>query len=128
MREAWKAHSTFNELPPRDIPVGTKVFYLAEPGYSPTFARYRHARFMPRWASRILLEITSVRIERVQDISEADAIAEGCGFVRPYNPAWSDMDMPREDFRELWDSINAKRGFGWDANPWTWVIEFKRVD
>ncbi len=71
---------------------------------------------MPRWASRILLEITNVRVERVQEISVADAKAEGvCGL------------SARAEFLMLWESINAKRGFGWDANPWVWVVEFRRI-
>jgi len=81
---------------------------------------------MPRWASRILLEITGVRVERLQEIGEADAEAEGCSVPEIIYP-----DEPRESYsyvaayRHLWESIN---GIGsWDANPWVWVIEFKRV-
>lgn len=76
---------------------------------------------MPRWASRITLEIESVRVERVQAISKADAIAEG--FER--EPALP-ID-PRDWFRVLWDSINASRGFGWDENPYVFAITFRRV-
>jgi hypothetical protein len=75
---------------------------------------------MPRWASRINLEITGVRVERLQDISEADAIAEGitADFLEHiYGPA---------GYRDLWESINGKGS--WDKNPWVWVIEFKRID
>lgn len=75
--------------------------------------------FMPRWASRITLEIAAVRVERVQDITQEDAYTEG---VSPINTG--DFITP---FGELWDSINTKRGYGWDKNPWVWVISFKRV-
>jgi hypothetical protein len=95
---------------------------------------YRHARFMPRWASRITLEIESVRVERVKDISESDAIAEGVEVV-PGEAAYRDYALgpntwcndARGSFQTLWDAINAARGFGWDANPWVWVLEFRRV-
>lgn len=80
---------------------------------------------MPRWASRLTLEIVKVRVERVQDISAPhDCCAEGVQC-----PAANSSEGPekhRQFFRELWDKINSKRGFGWDANPWVWVIEFKR--
>lgn len=86
------------------------------------------ARFMPRWASRITLEIANVRVERLQDITFDDAIAEGV-FV--------DFDPPdghgfRSEARRLyvgiWDRINANRGYGWDTNPWVWVIEFRVME
>lgn len=84
---------------------------------------YRHARFMPRWASRLTLEVVSVRVERVRDISEYDALAEGVsGWV--YDER---CETARDGFRVLWDTINAARGFGWAANPWVWVVEFRRV-
>lgn len=75
--------------------------------------RWRPSIHMPRWASRITLQITAVRVERLQDISEEDAIAEGVEFGA------------KESYRTLWDSINGAGA--WDANPWVWVIEFKRV-
>lgn len=92
------------------------------PGRARPFSNdpWKPSIFMPRWACRLVLEITKVRVERVQDITAADAIAEGIVV---------DNSQLREtpNFRELWDSINAKRGFGWKVNPWVWVIEFKRV-
>lgn len=72
---------------------------------------------MFRWASRITLELTGVRAERLQDISEADAIAEGITH--------STLNDPRVEYRWLWESINGPGS--WDTNPWVWVIEFKRV-
>ena len=76
-------------------------------------------RFMPREFSRITLEIVSVRVERVQEISSGDCVAEGIHpDLSPFRKA---------EFHELWDSINAKRGYGWSANPWVWAIEFERV-
>jgi hypothetical protein len=87
----------------------------------------RPSIFMPRWASRILLEITDIRVERVQGISEADAKAEGVGMYPSGLTAWKDFIPYVSEFKRLWDSINADRGYGWDVNPWVWVIEFKNI-
>lgn len=86
--------------------------------------RWTPSTRMPRWASRILLEITAVRIERLNDISEDDALAEGVTFKNPVKPGHASR-MGREAFAELWQSINGPDS--WDENPWVWVIEFERV-
>ena len=82
---------------------------------------------MPRSASRITLEILNVRVQRLQQITPKDAIAEGVTFEQ-YNDPLSPCDGIRavNAFRDLWDSIYANRGYSWDANPWLWVIELKR--
>lgn len=85
-------------------------------------AGWRPAIFMPRWASRLTLEVTSVRVERVQQISEDDARAEG---VAPWREPGQEMTA-HERFRELWDSINGERA-PWASDPWVWCVEFKRV-
>jgi len=84
--------------------------------------------FMRRDASRLLLEITEARVQRVQEISEEDARAEG--VIPEYaeraidvGHAWTAIPL----FRSLWGSINDKRGFGWDVSPWVWVIEFVKI-
>lgn len=81
---------------------------------------------MPRWASRITLEITGVRVERLQDINEHDAAAEGVATWAPgaLSPEGQSAD-PSDQFRWLWCSINGHDS--WSANPWVWVIEFWRV-
>lgn len=111
--------------------------------------KWKPSIFMPREASRIYLQITDVRVERLQDISEADAKAEGVkvpvavspscppGKAQPlYNalspykplPVYDSVNhMFRWQFAHGWDEINKKRGFGWAKNPWLWVIEFRRV-
>lgn len=76
---------------------------------------------MPRWASRITLEITEVRVQRVQEISGHDAISEGVGEIASEYP---DL-QPTELFRELWNSINGKKA-PWESNPWVWAITFRR--
>lgn len=83
--------------------------------------------FMPRWASRITLEITGVKVERLRDISDKDIEREGIigDFVPDVNA--NDPRSAKIYFMELWDSLNAKRGYGWDLNPWVWCIAFKRV-
>lgn len=77
---------------------------------------------MPRWASRILLEITGVRVERLKDISEANAKAEGAAWVACGSPQ---EGSHKAGFAALWESINGAGS--WDVNPWVWVIEFKVV-
>ena len=103
--------------------------------------RWRPSIHMPRWASRLTLEVVGVRVERVQEITEADATAEGIEMVwlqvgKYSNPVRHYRAVPDrqgglatavEAFSLLWDSINAKRGYGWAENPWVWVIEFKRA-
>lgn len=82
---------------------------------------------MPRWASRILLEITAVRVERLQDISEADAQAEGAPFElgELERLILGAKAKHRSGFVRLWQSINGEQS--WHENPWVWVVEFKRV-
>lgn len=95
---------------------------------------WRPSIHMPRWASRILLEITGVRVERLQDISEEDAAAEGIHYDRtiPFNGPWfiepSDPQgylLASSCYQALWEQINGPGS--WNANPWVWVVEFKRV-
>jgi hypothetical protein len=111
--------------------------YAADWPYGPVI--WTPSIHMPRWASRITLEVTGVRVERLQDISEADAWAEGCepgetdDYGRPF-PADVDhgggctegWDCAKDWFADLWESINSPGS--WDANPWVWVVEFRRVE
>lgn len=101
---------------------GSRIWYWADG--NPThgdWTRPRPSIHMPRWASRILLEVTAVRVERLQDISEADAMAEGVGAL----PIETRHATPKADFQFLWESINGAGS--WNANPFVWVVEFKRV-
>jgi hypothetical protein len=89
--------------------------------------KQRSSMLMPRWASRIQLRITDIRVERVQEITGADCKAEGINsFVHPVADYYEASQ--RDGYQRLWDSINAKRGYGWDLNPWVWVIKFERVE
>jgi hypothetical protein len=131
VRETWATVNSYDTLPPSKIPHGGKswpvVWYDADPGAaglsntkSPHLGKKRPSIFMPRWASRLMPRVTDVTVERVQDITLADAIMEGCPD--------SELDglSPLDWFETLWDSINAKRGYDWDANPYVWVVEFER--
>lgn len=82
--------------------------------------RWKPSIFMPHIVSRILLEITDIRVERVQDIILDEIKAEGIKIQD-----LQDLTLARERFINLWNSINAKRGYGWNINPWIWVIVFK---
>ncbi|WP_322067523.1 hypothetical protein [Burkholderia cenocepacia] len=86
---------------------------------------------MPRWASRITLEITGVHAERLRGISEADACAEGVTIEDRHTVGYcagEHLPPSIRAFRELWDGLNAARGHGWEANPWVWVVEFRRIE
>lgn len=92
--------------------------------------QYCPSIFMPRWASRITLEITNIRIERLQEISEDDAAEEGMGEIE--KEYWKDTKtLPiffLPVFKWYWDKLNSKRSYSWKSNPWVWVIEFKKQE
>lgn len=84
------------------------------------WAAWRPSIYMPRWASRITLEVTGVHVERLQATSEEDARAEGVGEP---SDGWGRVAVA---FKELWDELNGKRA-PWSSDPWVWVLEFRRV-
>jgi hypothetical protein len=99
--------------------------------------RVKPSIHMPRWASRITLEITEVRLQRLQDISEEDAQAEGfdtmekqekyglASWSRHCHPDAAETPVARKTFGAIWEQIYAKRGIGWVVNPWVWAVSFK---
>lgn len=95
----------------------------------------KKGRFMPKKEATIWLEITNIRVERLQDISQMDIENEGIDFVDGYLNElckWRDCvsgihNTRIKYFKQLWDKFNSKRGCGWNTNPWVWVIEFKRI-
>ena len=116
VREAWQSHVG---------PYGESIVYAHKATDDDCLGPWRPSIFMPRAFSRMTLEIVSVRFEQLLEITEEDAKSEG---VTPSDAALKVAHRPyTESFIELWDSINAKRGIGWDSNPWVWVIEFRRV-
>ena len=98
--------------------------YEWQAGESP--CRWRPSIHMPRWASRILLEVTEVRVERLQEISIQDAMAEGVAETAPRLKDLEPCMEWRYAYEDLWNVINGPGS--WDANPWVWVIEFRRID
>lgn len=89
--------------------------------------KWKPSIFMPRYAARLFLKVTNIRVERLQDITEADAISEGIGMPLFRTDEVEDYGYV-ECFQRLWDFLNVKRGYGWDMNPWVWVVEFERVE
>lgn len=144
----WIAIS--DELQEKGIDPCEEGYYSWKPGESPM--KWKPSIFMPKWASRITLRVTAVRVERLQDISEEDAVAEGLeyreeithddthiayfkNYLQPTYKADLDgevidvaneiEDDPIESYKTLWQSINGKES--WDQNPWVWVIEFEPI-
>lgn len=123
VRETWQhSNHPFGPLD-KTCAIFYRADYSADPhgmdGEKSPEGKYRQWRpsiHMPRWASRILLEITGIRVERLQDISEADCRAEGLGDT---------VDRAHHWYRVLWEQINGPGS--WEANPWVWVVEFKRI-
>lgn len=110
--------------------------YEWEPGKSPF--KWKRAMHMPRWASRITLEITDIRVERLQDITEEGAKAEGIKVLPlqdesdpsawyQYAPGIFQARSAIKSYELLWNSLNAKRGYPWEKNPWVWVVTFEVV-
>jgi len=92
---------------------------------------WRPSIFMPKWVCRIFLEITDIRVQRLNQISEEDAIAEGFESTAVVTPAGNDYigQYPSEHFYEYWEVLNGKKpGIDWLSNPWVWAITFKKVE
>ena len=138
----WVRES-FMPIPPHEV--GSKLWDIvygadatlvkreAPETYRPmlyNYERWSPSIHMPRWACRLVLEIVSVRVERVQGISAADAAEEGMSldWYSPEHDLHGTYDHYRDAFEDAWNRIYAARGNGWDANPWVWVVEFKRVE
>lgn len=113
---------------PKSKPSGTWIRYRAEDRDWDIEDKWRSPVYMPRWASRITLEITDVRVERIQDVSIEDVLAEGIKEVRGQHSGEYWREETGGKFVDIWDSINAKRGYGWSVNPWVWAITFRQID
>lgn len=123
---------------PNNIPTGWPFHYRAanDTFTDPENEKWKPNIFMPKAACRIFLEITNIRVERLNDISEQDAIAEGIErtdfnsffneYYKNYLPTGYTDLLPKDSFKSLWQSINGKDS--WEANQWVWVISFKRIE
>lgn len=132
VRETWAVGDCFNHEKP------SSIYYRSDETKGWAYrGKWRPSIFMPRWASRIILEIVSVRVERLQEISEEDAVAEGIISTRlslakhtvfhwEEFPTLNISDTPRYAYRLLWNMVNGKK-HPWELNPWVWVVEFKHL-
>lgn len=111
VRETWARVSDWADVDPA-VGLYDGYIYRADWGCDES-PKWRLSIHMPRSAARLFLRVTNVRLERLQEISDEDAVKEGCADLA--------------GFRAVWDALNAKRGFGWGANPWVWVVEFERT-
>ena len=126
VRETWSIHECVKCQ--AGIPAlggECKCEYVYRASYGATDFRWKPSIHMPKKAARIFLKVTDVRVERLQDITEEDAIAEGMSKTLVDGVVFISA---KGNFHVLWDSLNIKRGYGWEDNPWVWVIEFERVD
>jgi len=125
VKESWFVKKEYDSLPPSKLSKEARraLGYLASRTKPEWAGRTRSARFMPRWASRIMLEIVSVRVERLQDISDNDALAEGILIT----PEGIPITTPRKWYGIYWNRLNAKRGWPWESNSWVWVIGFRML-
>jgi len=129
VRETWRTHAKYNDLAPRNLPEDAPIQYKANlslTGSVGVNAKWRPSIFMPRWASRITLQVVEVKVERLQDISLDGILDEGCPIEHRPENCNRMGHAAREWFLYLWDSINAERGYGWNMDPWVWVVKFSQ--
>lgn len=116
--------------------IDSSFWYKADKKKLPDSFTWRPSIHMPREAARLFLRVTDVRVERLQEINARDVMAEGIdlkGYDLEQIMKFRDCpealsSMYRQSFLVLWDSLNAKRGYGWESNPWVWVYTFERCD
>lgn len=132
VRETWAVSTIYDGVSPRDVPQCGVRYAASEERLG---IKDRPSIFMPRWASRLTLEITEVRVQRLEDISEQDAIAEGVVKIRDCCHVIRDVDYdlvglchtsPITPYAKLWDTLNGdKPGMAWADNPWVWALTFR---
>jgi hypothetical protein len=127
VRETWAPLGALTHSDPGVQALADRGFYRAdESTVEGEISRWRPGIHMPRWASRITLIVTDVRVQQLQEISEEDARAEGCiPDDDSLNP--NHIGPARSIFHNLWDSLNSDRGYGWEANPWVAAYTFQPI-
>lgn len=134
VREHWKVGPAYDDLPPRDLGGEECILYLADKSeqkwgwdHPQAYGRHRQAMHMPRWASRLTLIVTDVRVQRLQEISTDDAIEEGISlpWVAGGTLAMMAQGIAKDGFKSLWNSINGPEA--WDANPWVAAYSFRVI-
>lgn len=145
VKEAFGFDAAYDHVKPRDIremaelknrmietrhnkgfPHGGSIVLAHKADWTPDYVhRWRSSRFMPKWASRLTLEVTGIRVERLQDISEEDARAEGVQCSGCESTEHRHCDNLGQKFRQLWESIHGPGS--WDRNPWVWAITFEEI-
>jgi len=133
VRETWATdgvgqNGDMDFISPSSLPPNAEIHFRASIARDDKWrvAKWRPSIHMPRKLSRIQLLVKSVKVEQIQDITREDAIAEGTRKLYRC-PQWIGNE-PLDSFNELWESINKKRGFGWEMNPWVWVVGFERIE
>lgn len=124
VREAWRTWKDFDHLSPKALPPDAPIFPEEDRDNCDRHGRYRSGRFMMRHMSRLTLTVTDVRVQRVQDISEADARAEGVEHAIRYNQVADACLSAIDRFKVLWNSLHTKPGETWDDNPWVVALTF----
>lgn len=129
VREAWRLYDSSEECACYDSCRCSA--YSGQPLYRADWAgeaseyKWRPSIHMPRRLCRIVLEVKSVRVERLQEITEAEAKAEG--ITKALVSGVAPGEFHRAGFAQLWDQLNASRGYSWESNPWVWRVEFERI-
>ena len=143
-KEPWFAEARFNDLPPREIPVGSPIWYAADGEPPEPAGKPRLGRFMCRWMSRSTDRVTDIRVQRLKGISEDDAMAEGVVYetadppfyyvpgVLPHSLTAVGVEElePRHAERcyfKYWNHLNRDRGGQSRANPWVWAVSFEAI-
>jgi len=126
IKEAWRTEAVYDRTPPCDIGDSALIEYRLLPNeiLSQIMGRWRSPLHLPRWAARYFIKILDVRAERLQEITEEDAKAEG---ILPEGTLLPDFihsaDNPVEQFAQLWDSVN--KDYPWESNPWVFIYTFE---